>query len=199
LSRISSLLEPDPPVSQVGVEPFTAPAKDSRVGPAVEATGAGSTPPASQPQDRAAPCRLRRSRRPPAGRRLVSPEEPIPVALTPEQRLLVLNAWRRSGLPAGDFAPLVGVSKHTLYAWKHKVDLEGPAGLLDQPRGSKPGGCRPGPSLPPLMAPPAPNALARAALEIAEERLGHRFRPAPRPETRQLLAARRQAPSPLSR
>jgi hypothetical protein len=56
------------------------------------------------------------------------------IALTPEQRLLVLDAWRRSGLPAGDFAPLVGVSKHTLYAWKHKFDLEGPAGLLDHPR-----------------------------------------------------------------
>jgi transposase InsO family protein len=61
------------------------------------------------------------------------------IALTPEQRLLVLDAWRRSGLPAGDFAPLVGISKHTLYAWKHKFDLEGPAGLLDHPRGSPAG------------------------------------------------------------
>jgi hypothetical protein len=31
--------------------------------------------------------------------------------------LLVLDTWMKSGLPAGDFAPLVGVSKHTLYAW----------------------------------------------------------------------------------
>jgi transposase len=30
-------------------------------------------------------------------------------------------------------------SKHTLYAWKHKFDLEGPAGLLDHPRGSPTG------------------------------------------------------------
>jgi transposase InsO family protein len=61
------------------------------------------------------------------------------IALTPEQRLLVLDAWRTSKLPAGDFAPLVGISKHTLYAWKHKFDLEGPAGLLDHPRGSPTG------------------------------------------------------------
>ena len=35
---------------------------------------------------------------------------------TPEQRLLILDAWRRSGLPAGDFAPLVGLARHTFYA-----------------------------------------------------------------------------------
>src|SRR5215207_9908452 len=58
---------------------------------------------------------------------------------TPEQRLLILDAWRRSGLPAGDFAPLVGVSKHTLYAWKKKFDTEGPAGLMDRPRGAPAG------------------------------------------------------------
>ncbi len=57
------------------------------------------------------------------------------IAVTPEQRLLVLDAWRRSGVPAGDFAPLVGISRHTLYAWKHKFDLDRPAGLLDHPRG----------------------------------------------------------------
>jgi hypothetical protein len=38
--------------------------------------------------------------------------------LTGQQRLLLLDTWRRSGLPAGDFAALVGVSKHTLYKWK---------------------------------------------------------------------------------
>jgi transposase InsO family protein len=56
-------------------------------------------------------------------------------AFTPEQRLLVLDAWRRSGLPAGDFAPLVGLSRHTLYAWKKKFDEHGPAGLADKPKG----------------------------------------------------------------
>ncbi len=46
------------------------------------------------------------------------------LALTAEQRLLVLDAWRRSGLPAGDFAPLVGGPKHTLYAWKKKFGTQ---------------------------------------------------------------------------
>jgi transposase InsO family protein len=55
--------------------------------------------------------------------------------LTPEGRLLILDTWNRSGLPAGDFSSLVGVSKHTLYAWKRRFDLEGPAGLLDRPKG----------------------------------------------------------------
>jgi len=69
------------------------------------------------------------------GRRLVPKEAaPTPV-LTPEQRLLVLDTWQRSGLPAADFASLVGVCKYTLYSWKKKFDAEGPAGLMDRPRG----------------------------------------------------------------
>ena len=59
--------------------------------------------------------------------------------LTGAQRLLLLDTWRRSGLPAGDFAPLVGVSKHTLYSWKHKFETEGPAGLEEKPRGGPSG------------------------------------------------------------
>src|SRR5262245_53822888 len=55
---------------------------------------------------------------------------------TPEQRLLVLDAWRRSGLSAADFAPLVGVSRHTLYAWQKAFAREGPAGLMEKPRGA---------------------------------------------------------------
>jgi transposase InsO family protein len=56
-------------------------------------------------------------------------------ALKPEQRLLILDTWLRSGLPAGDFAPLVGLSKRTLYAWKKKFEEEGPGGLVNRPRG----------------------------------------------------------------
>jgi transposase InsO family protein len=56
-------------------------------------------------------------------------------ALKPEQRLLILDTWLRSGLPAGDFAALVGLSKHTLYAWKKKFEEEGPGGLMDRPKG----------------------------------------------------------------
>jgi transposase InsO family protein len=65
---------------------------------------------------------------------LVKPQELSKSNQTPEQRLLLLDTWRRSGLPAGDFAAMVGVSKHTLYAWKTRFDCMGPAGLMDKPR-----------------------------------------------------------------
>jgi transposase InsO family protein len=74
-------------------------------------------------------------------RKLVAPQPaaaPSP-EMTPERRLLILDTWRRSGLPAGDFAVLVGVAKHTLYKWKQRFELEGPAGLVDRPRGSAKG------------------------------------------------------------
>lgn len=73
------------------------------------------------------------------GRRLVRRDDSPRTPFTPEQRLLILDSWQRSGLPAGDFAPLVGVSKHTLYAWKKQFDLHGPAGLMEQPRGVRTG------------------------------------------------------------
>jgi transposase InsO family protein len=74
------------------------------------------------------------------GRRLVRPEEPQRSApLSAEQRLLILDTWLRSGLPGSDFATMVGLSKHTLYAWKKKFHEQGPAGLLDQPRGAPKG------------------------------------------------------------
>jgi len=60
-------------------------------------------------------------------------------SLRPEQRLLLLDTWQRSGLPAADFAALVGVSKFTLFAWKKRFELEGPAGLMDKPKGTPPG------------------------------------------------------------
>ena len=69
-------------------------------------------------------------------RRLTLPELMPPAEITPPRRLLILDTWRRSGLPAGDFAVLVGVSKHTLYAWKKRFEEEGPGGLVDRPRGS---------------------------------------------------------------
>jgi transposase len=69
------------------------------------------------------------------GRRLVKKDLTPAPALTPEKRLLLLDTWQRSGLPAKDFAALVGMSKFTLYTWKKKFDAQGPAGLLDQPKG----------------------------------------------------------------
>ncbi len=56
-----------------------------------------------------------------------------------QTRLKILDTWMRSGLPAGDFAPLVNVSKHTLYVWKQRFEAEGPAGLLERPRGAPTG------------------------------------------------------------
>jgi len=73
------------------------------------------------------------------GRRLVKPEESPQPAMTPQQRLLILDTWQRSGLPAGDFAALVGLSKHTLYSWKKRFDQLGPGGLMDQTRGGPKG------------------------------------------------------------
>ncbi len=70
------------------------------------------------------------------GRRLVKPQDRKELTLSPEQRLVLLDTWIRSGLPAADFAALVGISKHTLYSWKKRFDQHGPAGLLDQPRGT---------------------------------------------------------------
>ena len=134
MSPASPIPEPEPTPTSHGPRAGPAPASDGQPvasTPHPDGAADGPAPPAT-------PRRLRRQR-PPAGRRLARPEETCNIALTPEQRLLALDAWRRSGLPAGDFAPLVGVSKHTLYAWKHKFDLEGPAGLLDHPRGSPTG------------------------------------------------------------
>ena len=69
------------------------------------------------------------------GRRLVKKDLVPSPGMTAEQRLLLLDTWQRSGLPAKDFAALVGISKHTLYMWKKKFDTQGPAGLMDQPKG----------------------------------------------------------------
>ena len=74
-----------------------------------------------------------------AGRALVKPEERRRQPLTAQQRLLILDSWNRSGLPAGDFAAIVGVSKHTLYAWKKAFESRGPEGLMEGKRGAKEG------------------------------------------------------------
>ena len=85
---------------------------------------------------------LPRLGQPPRGRRLVK-KDPAPApAITPQQRLLLLDIWQRSALSAGDFASLVGLSKHTLYAWKKRFDTHGPAGLMDSPQRGAPVGSR---------------------------------------------------------
>jgi transposase InsO family protein len=61
------------------------------------------------------------------------------VSVTGEQRLLLLDCWGRSGLPAKDYAALVGVSPQTLHKWRRRFDEQGPVGLVDQPRGARRG------------------------------------------------------------
>jgi transposase InsO family protein len=70
---------------------------------------------------------------------LARPDEVKAPSYNPEQRLLILDCWIRSGLPAGDFAPLVGLSKHTLFAWKKRFEELGPAGLLEPHKGARSG------------------------------------------------------------
>ena len=89
----------------------------------------------------------RRSRRRPDDRR---------PRFSAEQRLLILDSWLRSKLPAGDFAPLVGLSLHTLRAWKQRFEEQGPAGLDDRPLG-RPSGSR------------LPEATKRAILLMKEQ------------------------------
>ena len=59
-------------------------------------------------------------------------------AYSPTQRILILDAWLRSGLPAGDFGPLVGVSNKTLYRWRKMFDEYGPEGLDETRKTAKP-------------------------------------------------------------
>lgn len=73
-----------------------------------------------------------------ARRRLADPRRP---RFGAEQRLLILDSWLRSKLAAADFAPLVGLSVHTLRAWKARFAEFGPAGLDDKPAG-RPTGSR---------------------------------------------------------
>jgi transposase InsO family protein len=72
-----------------------------------------------------------------SGPKTLSKKQAVHAPMTPQQRLLILDTWQRSGLPAGDFSTLVGVSKHTLYGWKQDFEELGPAGLMDKPRGGR--------------------------------------------------------------
>ena len=128
----------EPPLGQEEQVQEEAP-DGSQAGPSDEATlgpaEAADDPLASGPLPLPRLCGGGRAR----GRRLVKKDQAPAPALTAEQRLLLLDTWQRSGLPASDFASMVGLNKYTLYGWKKKFDALGPAGLMDQPRGGKPG------------------------------------------------------------
>jgi transposase InsO family protein len=93
----------------------------------------GSTEEPTDGEDPVRPPPLTARRR---GGSLRKKEDPAPrKELTPEDRLLILDTWNRSGLPAGDFSGLVGIAKHTLYNWKRRFEEQGPAGLMDRQKG----------------------------------------------------------------
>ena len=86
------------------------------------------------------PLRLVGGRKGVKGRRLVKKSSrKSPTSFTPEQRLLILDVWKRSGLYATEFAPLVGITNSTLYAWKKRFEEFGPEGLMGRPKGTSKG------------------------------------------------------------
>jgi len=56
--------------------------------------------------------------------------------LTPEQKLLLLDTWERSGLPIREFASVVNISRHSLYKWRQNFNNYGPEGLVEKKRGA---------------------------------------------------------------
>jgi transposase InsO family protein len=119
-------------------EPIWAEVEPSREcaaeGVAAADTAADASEPESLPWDDTPPAPVRKTRR--RGTLKPGAERPV-LPLSPQQKLLLLDTWQRSGLPARDFGALVNVSRQTLYAWKRRFEELGPAGLVDQPKGAK--------------------------------------------------------------
>ena len=67
--------------------------------------------------------------------RTLAPEAVRLANFSGQQRLLLLDAWLRSKLPATEFGPLVGVTSTTLYGWRRRFEDQGPAGLLGHRKG----------------------------------------------------------------
>lgn len=88
------------------------------------------------------------------GKRLVKKGDGGRKEFTPEQRLMILDIWKRSGLPAKDFAPLVGTTNSTLYSWKKRFEADGPGGLMPRQRGGPRGSQIPDPNPDPNRSQP---------------------------------------------
>jgi transposase InsO family protein len=113
-------------------EPARLPVGEGRTTPKRELSAEEDCPEDSPPEDDALGIgarlpRPRGPRRSPRGRQLRLPEDGKRQTFTPQQRLLVLDTWRRSGLPAQDFASLVGT--HPEWGCQRISDLllRGPA------------------------------------------------------------------------
>ena len=64
------------------------------------------------------------------------------------REIKILDTWMRSKLPAGDFAPLVNVSKHTLYLWKQRFEAEAlPGSWTNRAAPRRGAACRRSPSV----------------------------------------------------
>jgi transposase InsO family protein len=83
--------------------------------------------------------RMSGKRRNPPSKAARLPGEERPRNFTSTQRLLILDSWQRSALPATDFAPLVGLSPAALYKWKRLFEEHGPSGLEEKRRGAPAG------------------------------------------------------------
>jgi transposase InsO family protein len=59
--------------------------------------------------------------------------------ISPAQRIVLLDIWERSGSSAEEFGELVGLTSTTLYQWRKRFLKDGPAGLMDRPRGIRKG------------------------------------------------------------
>lgn len=82
----------------------------------------------------------KRGRKSAENSRALSREIGRPVqSVTPEQKLLIIDAWKKSGLPGSDFADLVGFSYKTLYMWRRRLEQDGVEGLFGPPPGPEPG------------------------------------------------------------
>jgi transposase InsO family protein len=55
--------------------------------------------------------------------------------ISPQQRVVLLDIWERSGASAEEFGELVGLTSTTLYQWRKRFLKDGPLGLMDRPRG----------------------------------------------------------------
>jgi transposase InsO family protein len=67
-----------------------------------------------------------------AGRNLRDPK-----SFSPEQKLLILDVWKRSGLATTEFSQLLGVARKTLYSWRSRFEKDGPEGLFGKPKGPR--------------------------------------------------------------
>ena len=139
------------PLSPVPSESDEATPVDDPFDGNVDASSSAHQQPPAQPIDPSldvgpsdlSPTRLS-GRGPGSRRRLILPQQAAASTrqLTADQKLLILDTWQRSGLPASDFGAIVGLSKQTLYAWKKRFEKLGPAGLDDQARKKLPTGSK---------------------------------------------------------